>query len=95
MIDAQSLVKHLNAGVTPALKQLPALVASMQVTLNRTSKLLTSADTGYGDNSRFSRQVDQLMTQLNGMAQSFKALSDLLTRHPEALIRGRTNTGIE
>jgi hypothetical protein len=29
------------------------------------------------------------------MAQSFRALADLLTSHPEALIRGRTNPGIE
>jgi paraquat-inducible protein B len=35
------------------------------------------------------------MLQLNDMARSFRALADLLTRHPEALIRGRTSTGPE
>ena len=95
MASAQVLVKRLDAGLTPALKQLPSLVSDLQNTLTQTNKLLVSTDTGYGDNSRFSRSLDRLMSQLNDMARSFRALADLLARHPEALVRGRTTTGPE
>jgi paraquat-inducible protein B len=50
---------------------------------------------GYGDDSRFRRDVDRLMPQLTDTVRSVRALADLLSRHPEALIRGRTNTGTE
>jgi paraquat-inducible protein B len=95
LANAQDLLKRLDAGVAPALKQLPALAASLQGTLTQANKLLVSTDTGYGNNSKFSRDLARLMLQLNDMARSFRALSDLLSRHPEALIRGRTNTGPE
>ena len=41
------------------------------------------------------RDIDRLMPQLTETARSIRALSDLLARHPEALIKGRTNTGKE
>jgi paraquat-inducible protein B len=95
LADTQQLLKRLDAGLAPALRQLPALAASLQGTLTQANKLLVSADTGYGNNSKFSRDLERLMLQLNEMARSFRALADLLSRHPEALIRGRTNTGPE
>ena len=56
---------------------------------------LASVDRGYGDNSRFSRDVEKLMLQLNDTARSLRALADLLTRHPEALIKGRASQGVQ
>ena len=41
------------------------------------------------------RGLDRLMPQLTDTVRSIRALTDLLSRHPEALIRGRTNTGKE
>jgi paraquat-inducible protein B len=41
------------------------------------------------------RQISRLLLQFNDTARSFKALADLLSRHPEALIRGRASTGLE
>ena len=49
--------------------------------------------TGYGGNSDFSRNANRLLAQLTDAARSFRVLADLLTRHPEALIRGRTDQG--
>jgi len=36
-----------------------------------------------------------LMAQLTDAARSIRVLADLLSRHPEALIRGRTNQGVQ
>ena len=39
--------------------------------------------------------VTQGMPELNDAVRSVRSLADLLARHPEALVRGRTNTGPE
>jgi hypothetical protein len=36
-----------------------------------------------------------LLPQLNEMSRALRALADLLSRHPEALIQGRPATGKE
>jgi paraquat-inducible protein B len=95
MADTEALMKRVDAGATPALQRLPEMANSLQVMLANTNRLVTSTDTGYGANSSFHRDVDRLMNQTGDMVQSLRVLADLLNRHPEALIRGRTNTGTE
>jgi paraquat-inducible protein B len=56
---------------------------------------MRSVDTGYGSDTQFHRDLDRLMAQLNDAVRSFKGLADLLTRHPEALVRGRTDSGAQ
>jgi len=95
LANADEVVKHLNAGLGPAMKQLPAISADLQASLAKAAILVGSMNAAYGQDSKFNRDVDRLMMQLNDTAEALRALSDLLTRHPEALIRGRTNTGPE
>ena len=45
--------------------------------------------------STFSRDVTRMMMQLSDAARSIRVLADLLSRHPEALIRGRTDQGVQ
>ncbi len=75
----------------PAVKQLPELVTSLQATLKQTNQLMQSVNAGYGDNTQFHRDLDRMMAQLTDAVRSFRALADLLTQHPEALVRGRGN----
>ncbi|MBV9656317.1 MAG: MCE family protein [Acetobacteraceae bacterium] len=93
--DTQDLVKRLDAGMQPALKQLPAIASGLQDTVAHTNKLLDSLDRNYAGNSTFGRDLNRLLAQLNDAASSIRVLADLLTRHPEALIRGRTDTGLQ
>jgi len=81
--SAQGMIQRLDA------KQLPELVASLQKTLAGANKLVLSLDSGYGDNTKFNRDLDRLMVQANEAVSSIRALADLLARHPEALIKGR------
>jgi paraquat-inducible protein B len=89
LASAQTLVVNLNDGIAPATERLPAIAAGLEQAVNRTNKLVVSLDNGYGGDSRFSRDATRLMSQLSDAAQSLRVLADLLTRHPEALIRGR------
>jgi paraquat-inducible protein B len=68
---------------------LPELVSGLQKTLTSANKLVLSLDSGYGDNTKFSRDLDRLLVQANDSLRAISALSDLLARHPEALIKGR------
>lgn len=57
--------------------------------------LILSVGSAYGDNTRFNRDLGRLMVELTDAARSIHALSDLLTRHPEALVKGRPQGGLE
>jgi paraquat-inducible protein B len=92
---AETFTRNLNAGTAPAFKQLPDMTGQLQKTLNNTNKLLASLDAGYGDNTKFSRDLDRLLVQTNDALNSIRALADLLSRHPEALIKGRPAGGLE
>jgi paraquat-inducible protein B len=93
MTSAESAIKKLDTEMGPTLKQLPAITTGLQTSLKQMDVLMRSVNTGYGDNTQFSRDLDRLMAQLNDAVRSFQALADLLTRHPEALVRGRTDSG--
>jgi paraquat-inducible protein B len=91
--STQDMMKRLDQGMAPALQQLPAIATNLQGTLTQANRLLASTDRGYGDGSRFNRDLERLMLQLNDAARSLRTLTDLLNRHPEALIRGRAGQG--
>ena len=93
--DAQGLIKRADTGLAPLFKRLPDMSADLQQALNRASHLVGSADSSYGSNSQFQRDLERLMAQLNDTARSIRLLADFLDRHPEALIRGRTAQGSE
>ncbi len=95
MIDVRDIARKLDVEGTPALKRLPAIAQQLQDSLTQANKLFGSINAGYGDDSRFRRDLDRLLPQLTDAARSIRALADLLSRHPEALIKGRTNTGKE
>ena len=95
MVDVQDIAKKLDTDASPALKRLPEIAAQLQKALTQANRLIGSFNAGYGDNSRFRRDLDRLLPQMTDTARSIRALADLLSRHPEALIKGRTNTGKE
>jgi paraquat-inducible protein B len=95
LAEAQQFIRSAQHDAAPALARLPAIASNLQDAVARASKLVGSADEGYGADSRFKRDLDHLLSQLSDTAQSIRVLADLLTRHPEALIRGRANAGVE
>jgi paraquat-inducible protein B len=63
--------------------------------LANANALLVSLDAGYGNDTKFNRNLDRLTVQFNDAMRSVRALSDLLQRHPEALIKGRAGGASE
>jgi paraquat-inducible protein B len=87
--SAQGMIQRLDT------KQLPELTAGLEKTLTSANKLVLSLDSGYGDNTKFNRDLDRLMVQANDAMRSIRALADLLARHPEALVKGRPEGPLE
>lgn len=87
--SAQGMVQRLDT------KQLPELASGLEKTLTSANKLVLSLDNGYGDNTKFNRDLDRLMAQATDAVRSIRALTDLLARHPEALIKGRPEGPLE
>jgi paraquat-inducible protein B len=80
--SAQNMVQNLNSGLSPAAKQLPELTAGLQKTLGNANKLVLSLDSGYGDNTKFNRDMERLLVQANDALRSIRALSDLWRATP-------------
>jgi paraquat-inducible protein B len=95
LASTRTLVNNLNHGMTPVMQRLPTIANNLESAVQHTDKLIGSLQTGYGGDSHFSRDVTQLMSQLSDAARSIRVLADLLSRHPEALIRGRTDQGAQ
>jgi paraquat-inducible protein B len=93
LADADTLVRHLNTASEPLAQKLPGIINQLDSTAKRLNALVGSVQAGYGGNSEFNRDTSRLLVQLTDTARSFRVLADLLTRHPEALIRGRTEQG--
>jgi paraquat-inducible protein B len=72
-----------------AVDNLATALASAQRALNSFNKLSQSVDTGYGNDTKFHRDLDRLLVQTDETVRSVRSLADLLARHPEALIKGR------
>lgn len=86
----EALVRNTEAGLTPALRRMPEIVANLQETVVRANRAIGSIDSSYGRNSVFSRELERAMAQVGDTARSIRLLADFLDRHPEALVRGRT-----
>ena len=89
MASVQDLMKKADAGLTPTLRRLPEITASLQETVARAGRTVGSIETSYGNNSQFQRELERAMTQVGDTARSIRLLADFLDRHPEALVRGR------
>ncbi len=93
LAGADTLVQRLNSSTETLPQKLPDIIAELDGASKRLNALVASVQSGYGGNSDFSRDANRLLAQLSDTARSFRVLADLLTRHPEALIRGRTEQG--
>ena len=91
----KAMADQLDRGMSPAVRQLPEIAAGLQKMLTNTNRLVQSLDGGYGENTKFNRDLGRLMVQLNEAMSSIRALADLLARHPEALVKGRPAGGLE
>ncbi|SDB69025.1 PqiB family protein [Belnapia rosea] len=91
--QAQGLLRRADEGLAPLLRRLPGIASNLDQAVGRASSAMASIERGYGAQSEINRQVARVLAQASDAARSVRLLADLLDRHPEALIRGRTDRG--
>ena len=77
--QAEAMMAKLNAEVAPELK----------ATLEQARKTLRSAEGVLSDDSPMQGDLRETLIEVTKAAESVRALTDYLERHPESLIRGR------
>ncbi|MBB5374401.1 PqiB family protein [Acidocella aromatica] len=70
-------------------KAMQESLAQLAATLKSANATLQALDQGYGTDSNFQRNTQQVLQETNAAMQSLKALSDYLSRNPQALLLGR------
>lgn len=90
--DVRELVRKADQGFEPLLQRLPGIADNLDQAVQRANAAIGSIESGYGEDSHFNRQLDYLMGQAADAARSLRLLADYLDRHPEALVRGRTES---
>jgi paraquat-inducible protein B len=80
---------NVNKDADPLLHRLPQIATDLEGTVKHANQLVGSLDDSHGG-SQFGRDLARMLGQLSDAARSVRILADLLSRHPEALIRGRT-----
>jgi paraquat-inducible protein B len=86
----QTLVASLNKDAGPLLHRLPQIAADLEDMVKHANQLVASLDDSRTPGSQFGRDMTRMLAQLSDAARSVRILADLLSRHPEALIRGRS-----
>ena len=89
MQDVHKLVKNTDSGLTPALAKLPGMADQLNQAIENANHAFGNA--GYGADSDFQRNASRMMKQVDDAMRSIRLLADFLDKHPESLIRGRTN----
>lgn len=77
--SANQLVKRLDTDIMPAAR----------TTMEDVRKTLKAAERSIGSDAPIQQDLRETLRELNRTAQSLRALTDYLERHPESLLRGR------
>jgi paraquat-inducible protein B len=87
--DASKAVNSIDADVTPGLKStldgLRGTIAAADRTLNNTDATLVGKD------APAQQDLRDALQEIARAARSLRVLTDYLERHPESLIRGKTD----
>jgi paraquat-inducible protein B len=78
-----------DAQLQKAVDSLTVALVTAKKTLVTFNQLATSVESGYGNDTKFNRDLERLLVQTDEAVRGIRALADLLAQHPEALIKGR------
>jgi paraquat-inducible protein B len=86
--EVRRLAHDADAGLGPVMARLPQVADQMQQAAQKLNVAL--GESGYGQSSDFQHNMAELVAQARDAARSIRLFVDYLDRHPEALIRGRS-----
>ncbi|GGJ98771.1 PqiB family protein [Pseudomonas matsuisoli] len=87
LAELQRTMKQVNGQVLP---EMQGTLKKASETLEQVARTMETANQTLAEDSPQLQQVETTMDELQRTARSMRVLTDYLSRHPEALIRGRS-----
>ena len=89
----QSLVHNLNNQVNPMSANIQESFKAAKAALEQAQKTLAAVEGVAGDASSLRYQMGEALEQISDAARSLRVTAEYLDQHPEALIRGKDESG--
>ncbi len=93
--NARAAIRETDANLAPLLNSLPATVDGLRKKLSQANQALASADRSFGTGSSPQAGLARQLASYYDTARYVRLLSDYLSRHPEAIVRGTSSQGAE
>jgi len=87
------LAQHLDAEVDPLADNVGEVVSSIAATLEQARGTLASANNAFQEDSPLRFELVRTLGEVSEAARTFRVLVDYLSRHPDALLYGKTGGG--
>jgi len=91
--NVQLLVQNLDGRVGPLASSIDESFKAARAALEQAQKTLTATEGVIGDVSLVRYQVGEALEQISDAARSLRMTAEYIDQHPEALIRGKDDTG--
>lgn len=88
----EKLARNLDRKVDPLISEVDDTVKALTETSKQAEKTLRAVENVVGDNSVVTVELTKTLREFSSAARSIRNLSDYLSRHPEALIRGKSGS---
>ena len=86
--DTRKAINRIDADLTPGLK---TAIDDLQGTIGKVDRVLDNTDaTLVGRSAPIQQELRDALQEITRAARSLRVLADYLERHPESLIRGKT-----
>jgi paraquat-inducible protein B len=79
----------LDRKIDPLISEVDETVKALAEASKQAEKTLRAVENVVGDNFEFTVELTKTLREFSSAARSIRNLSDYLSRHPEALIRGK------
>lgn len=85
----QKLAQNLDRKIDPLISEVDETVKALAEASKQAEETLRAVENVVGDNSVVTVELTKTLREFSSAARSIRNLSDYLSRHPEALIRGK------
>jgi paraquat-inducible protein B len=93
--DVQKVVKHIDEKVVPISNGIEQSLTAAHGALQQMQETLANMEKMTASNSTLKYQLAEMMEQISSAARSLRIMADYLERHPEGLLRGKSEGGKE
>jgi len=92
LTEYRKVASNVNAQVEPLASKLAEGLNASHEAMNQAKETLETLQSRLGEDSPLLNQLDNTLREFSEMAHSIRSLANYLSRHPEALLRGKSGS---